>query len=407
MSYIFNNQIKYSDSPNLDAFGRLRVSNITSLLEVSHVHDKRPYIIDEVTGGTVTSTWDSSNSQVIMTSSGSNGYVIRQTLNTAVYQPGKSQIIECSFSNFGLESNVIKRVGYFNSSSGSTYSDNLDGFFLESNGVNNIISFQIWKSGSQTFSSDTSSWDSSEINPSSIDWSKTQLMLCDFQWLGVGRVRFGMVFNGLTYYFTESTGANNQSTVYMSTPNKPIRYEIRSTTVGSSGSFNQICSQVSMEGSLNSLQIPIGIVGNLSETTLSTQNTKYALLGVRMNSGYEDISLILKDVRVVNTSNQNYYCTLEIDPPINGSYTFSASSQPEVMKSFGDGSTNTITGNSVVVASFVGLKGDTSSSSFEGIDSQVLPGKKLSGEGQELWLCVTPLGNNAKFYSSMNLIYRK
>ena len=144
MSFIYNNAVKYSDSPNIDAFGRLRVSEITSLLEVSQIYDKRPYIVDEVTGGTVTSTHSTINAQVVMSGTGLNSYVIRQTYNYAVYQPGKSQIFEASFSNFQLESNVIKRVGYFNAHSGSTYTDDIDGFFLESNGITNKISFQIW-----------------------------------------------------------------------------------------------------------------------------------------------------------------------------------------------------------------------------------------------------------------------
>lgn len=88
MSFIYNNSVKYSDSPNLDAFGRLRVSEITSILEVSHVYDKRPRIVDEVTGGTVTSDFDVNNSQVIMSGTGANSYVIRQTFNHGIYQPG-------------------------------------------------------------------------------------------------------------------------------------------------------------------------------------------------------------------------------------------------------------------------------------------------------------------------------
>lgn len=404
MSYIFNNQISYSDSPNLDAFGRLRTSNITSLIEVTHIHDKRPYIVDEVTGGTVTSTWDGTNSQVVMSGTGANSYVIRQTFTSAVYQPGKSQIMEASFSNFQLQSNVIKRVGYFVADSGSTYSDNLDGFFLESNGISNSISFQIWKSGSLTYSADTSSWNSDQINPATIDWSKTQLMVADFQWLGVGRVRFGMVFSGQTYYFSDSNGTNNLSTVYMQSPDQPIRYELR--TSGGTGSLNMICAQVSMEGSLNQLTIPAGIIGPSSPVTFATSGVKYPFIGLKMNTGFENISLLINQINILNTSNDNYYCTLEIDPPITGSYSFSASSQPEILKSICDGS-QTITGSSPIFACFVGEAGTSASSTFELLDSQVAPGMNIDGSSQEIWVCITPLGANATFYGSLNLTYRK
>lgn len=404
MSFIYNNAVKYSDSPNIDAFGRLRVSEITSLLEVSQLYDKRPYIVDEVTGGTVTSTHSTINAEVVMSGTGLNSYVIRQTYNYAVYQPGKSQIFEASFSNFQLESNVIKRVGYFNAHSGSTYTDDIDGFFLESNGVTNTISFQIWKSGSLTYSADTTTWSNSEFDPSSIIWNKTNLMIVDFQWLGVGRVRFGLVLGGITYYFTEFTAVNNISTVYMSSPNKPIRYELR--CLNGTGSFNMICSQVSMEGSLNQLIIPAGIVGPSSQVTFATAGTKYPFIGIKMAPGFEDVSPILQNIQILNTSNDNYYCTVEIDPVISGSYSFTASSQSEILKSIGDG-TQTVTSTNPIFATFIGESGSAALSSFDLLNSQVNAGSNIDGSAQELWICITPLGANATFFGSLNLYYRK
>jgi hypothetical protein len=405
MSFIYNNSIKYSDSPNLDAFNRLRVSEITSLLEVSHVYDKRPEIVDEVTGGTAISDFDLGNSQVVMSGTGADSYVIRQTFNYAVYQPGKSQLFEASFSIFQLESDVIKRVGYFNSTSGSTYSDDLDGFFLESDGINNEISFQIWKSGDLMYSSSTTSWSSNVIDPNTIAWSESNLMIVDFQWLGVGRVRFGMVISGVIYYFTEYTAVGDIPTVYMSSPNKPIRYELR--TSGGTGSLNMICSQVSMEGSLNQLVIPTGIVGPLSQVTFSTSGVKYPFIGIKTSSGYEDISLILENINIMNTSNDNFYCTVEIDPPINGTYSFSTTSQPEVMISIGDGSQTITATTSQVYAVFMGEAGTTTPSTFQLTDSSINPGSTIDGRSQEIWINIIPLSNNATFFGSANLYFRK
>lgn len=402
MAYIYNNKIAYSDSPNLDAFGRLRMSELTSILEVSQVYDKRPYVVDEVTGGTVTSTFNMGLSQVTMSGTGANSYVIRQTFVFAPYQPGKSMIFEGSFSNFQLESNVIKRVGQFNADSGSTYTQNLDGYFLESNGVTNKISFQVWRSGTLTLSADTSIWNT-DYDVSSINWSLTQLMMVDYQWLGVGRMRFYMVFDGLFYLMYERTGTNNLDKVYMTSPNQPIRYELR--TSGGSGSFNMICSQASVEGTQNQLWIPCAITYPQTATFV-TANTKYAWLGMKMNSGYEKISLLLQEVSLINTSNDDYLVTIEIDPVISGTYSFSASSQTEILKSYGDGSqTVTTTGN--LIGSFLGAAGTSTLSSYSLLDSQILPGRKINGQSQELWICITPLGANATFRGTANVTYRK
>jgi len=232
MSFIFNNSIKYSDGPNMDAFGRLRTAAVQNLLDIKHVYDKNPLQISEVTAGTATSVFDQQYARVRMSTSANNDLVVRQTKTNPIYQPGKSQLFEGSFSNFQIETNVIKRVGCFTSTSGSPYNSVFDGFFLESNGVTSAITFNIYLSGSCTYSANTTTWDSTEFNPTNFDWSKTNLMTVDYQWLGVGRMRFGMVLSGQTIYFLDYTAANNIPTVYMSTPNQPNRYEIRQVGVG-------------------------------------------------------------------------------------------------------------------------------------------------------------------------------
>jgi len=401
MSFIYNNAVKYSDSPNLDAFGRLRVSEITSLLEITHVYDKQPILINEVTAGTATSVWNQSNAEVAMGVTTSGDYVIRQTKQSAVYQPGKGQLFEASFSDFNLQSNVIKRVGYYTSTTAATYNSVFDGFFLESNGVTNEISFQIWKSGSSIYSASTTVWRNNEININTIDWSKTNLMLVDFQWLGVGRVRFGLSLSGGTYIFADNSGTNNLNDVYMSSPNKPIRYEIRSS--GGTGTFNQICSQVSMEGSLNSLSIPVSIT-NKTIVSLGSPNVKYAILGVKMSSGYDSISPIIRQFSVLNKSNDNYLVSVEINPTISGSYTFSAVTNTGVMKSFGNGS-QTITSDGFILGGFIGQSGSAVLDTLNLEDSKINAGKTINGTLDEIWLCITPFTNNATFYSSINLYY--
>ena len=247
MSYIFNNKIAYSDSPNLDAFGRLRTSAVQNLVDIKHVYDKNPLQVSEVTAGTATSVFNQEFARVRMSASTSGDYVIRQTKTHPIYQPGKSQLFEGSFSNFQIEMDVIKRVGCYTSTTAATYDSQFDGFFLESNGVTNEISFQIWRSGTTVYTAATTTWNSNEFDPIGLDWSNTNLMSVDYQWLGVGRMRFGLDLAGILIYFTEHNCANNEPDVYMSSPNQPIRYEIRQVGVGS-GYLDMICSQVSTEG---------------------------------------------------------------------------------------------------------------------------------------------------------------
>lgn len=401
MSYIFNNQITFKDNANLDAFGRLRVSNITTLLDVTHKYDKSPKIMDEEVSAGSTSTYISSGSCVEMVVGGVNGYVVRQSKTKATYQPGKSQIFEASFSNFNLQSGVTKRVGYFTSTTASTFNTNFDGFFLESDGTTSVISFQIWRGGTNIYSANTSSWNTDEINPSSIDWSLTNLMFVDFQWLGVGRVRFGMVLNGITYIFSEYTAANNLGTVYMESPNKPIRYEARTT--GSTGTFREICSQVSSEGAINRITNRF-VVSSTGTTSMVTAGTKYAYIGIKPNIGYEDISILAKQISIINTSNDNYLLTLEINPTISGAYSFTTNNDTSILQSLGDGS-QTVTTSGVILIGFIGEAGAQALSSITIEDNGINPGLNIDGTQDELWVCITPLTSNATFLGTISCEY--
>lgn len=404
MSFIYNNQVRYSDSENLDAFGRLRVSEITSLIEYKHVFNKLPLIINEVTAGTATSTFDFINSQVVMSTSTNNDYVIRQGKSRGIYQPGKSQLVEATFSNFQLEANVIKRVGYYTTTKTAPYSNVLDGILLESNGQTNQISFQIWLSGTSIYSADTTTWSTENYDVSNIDWSKSQLMFVDYQWLGVGRVRFGLVIDGDVKLFTAYTAANNISTVYMSSPNQPIRYEIRQVGTGS-GTFNMICSQVSMEGALNDLHRTLGIQA-FNAQTLTTAGTKYPLIGYRVNtSGLWEGSIInLNTINIINASTpskSDYYITVEYNPTLSSVATFTGITNTPVEYALGGG--RTVTSNGYILATFMGTGGETQSNNYNFQDNVIKPGINIDGTPDEIWICAVSVGNNQDMRSAINL----
>lgn len=399
MSYVFSNEIKYSDSQNLDAFGRLRTSSITSLLEIKHVYDKQPLLEDEVVSGTGSSaTWGNSEVSLV---AGTGGYVIRQSKNAAVYQPGKSQIVEASFSNFGIESGVTKRVGYFTGATGAPYNSSFDGFFLESDGTAGVISFQIWRNGTNVLNSPLSSWLTEDYDASLINWSLTQLMMCDFQWLGVGRLRFSMVIDGSPRTFVENSGTNNLSLVYMLQPNKPIRYEIRSTT--GPGNFSQICSQVSMEGSVNSLYKKVGF-GNFTERTLVSTGSAYPLLGFRVDPNYRGIDSILDQVQILQTTNDNYMVTIQLNPTLSSASSWNSITNSPIQYAAHNG-TPTVSTPGFIIANYLGAAGNLGTTPFSLDDSSLNPGFLINGTPDEMWICIEPLTANSKFIVSANVNY--
>jgi len=404
MSFIYNNAIKYSDSPNIDAFGRLRTSAVQNLVDIKHVYDKNPLQVNEVTAGTATSIFNQEFARVRMSTSANNDLVIRQSKTHPIYQPGKSQLFEASFSNFQLESNVIKRVGGFDSFSGSPYNSVFDGFFLESNGVTNVISFQLWRSGTNIFSADTTVWDDSVFDPTNFNWSNTNLMMIDYQWLGVGRVRFGMNLSGQTIYFANYNCANNDPNVYMSSPNQPIRYEIRQLGVGS-GYFDMLCSQVSTEGALNGLYSTVGIQ-HQTTTTLQNSDTKYPYIGYRLKQSYHAVTSQYNSLSILNTSNDNYLLTIEFNPTISTTPTWiDIPNSPFQYALFTGTTTATITSDGHVMTSLIGEAGTSALTTLKVDDNQIRVGVNIDGTLDEMWICITPLGANATFLGTAEILY--
>ena len=146
-------------------------------------------------------------------------------------------------------------------------------------------------------------------------------MNVDFQWLGVGRVRFGLSLSGNTYIFVTNSGTNNLSDVYMSSPDQPIRYEIRSS--GGTASFHQICSSVNDEGARNKIK-RTGYISQSDTVTLSTSGTKYPFIGLRSSIDYEQVTLEMVSAQILNTSNDNFLVTVEINPTISSGMTYSS-----------------------------------------------------------------------------------
>jgi hypothetical protein len=274
MTYLLDDAIRYDDSTNLDAFGRLRISDAFTLGDYKHLYGLDPNFRDTVTpGGTVTFQALQACAR-LATNNSPTASVIHQTKMYHQYQPGKSQFIKSTFNFYSNVVNVVKRTGYYDSN---------NGIYLEQS-ANGALSFTIRTDTTGTPSDANrvyqSQWNNDTCNTSisgprgngsfDLDITKTQIFFTDFQWLGVGRVRCGFVHDGKTIVAHEFDNSNILPTVYMSNPNLPVRCEIINTGATDGGFFDQICSTVLSEG---------GYVEAGQDWNVSTGNTKITITG--------------------------------------------------------------------------------------------------------------------------------
>jgi len=231
-----------------DAFGRLRVTQPTTIFDSQLQYDKQPLLWDEKLSGSATSTHLPNESSVDMTVTTASGdSVIRQTRDYFRYQPGKSQFILSTFVMGEAQEGTTKLVGY---------GDSENGIFLGQDGGGVFILLRSSNTGTldDTRKVYQSEWNIDTFGPLSLsgetlDFTKTQILVIDLEWLGVGRVRVGLNINGVTYYAHEFLNANVFDKVYMTTANLPLRLEITNTkTVAASSTLKHICTTVVSEG---------------------------------------------------------------------------------------------------------------------------------------------------------------
>lgn len=279
--------IEIGDGRNLDAFNRLRISNPVTLFDGTLQYNSLPLFFETVLTGSASVTHLPNESSLKMSCTTASGdKVIRQSKCYIRYQPGKSQLVELTAIMGAKKSNVRQRIGYF---------DNNNGLFFEQDSTNLKVVRRTYTSGSPVdVAINQSSWNIDKLDGTgasgiTLDTSKTQIFLIDFQWLAVGRVRYGFVIDGIIYYCHEMKHANSLTTAYMTTANLPIRYEIENTGVtASSTDMIQICSSVQSEGGFEDEK---GITHSASNgiTTIGV-TTRRPILTIRPSTTFNSIT---------------------------------------------------------------------------------------------------------------------
>ena len=285
---------------NLDAFGRLRISEPYTLFDSQNRYiDGEQFSSLTATSGNVVYVANESSFNLNV-SSASGSSVIRQSKTVQAYQPGKSLLTMNTFAMATLKTNLRQRVGYFTADNGIYFEANGTSLFLviRSSTTGVVVEERIAQAD----------WNGNKLLSGTVlDPTLTQIFWNDIEWLGVGNVRAGFVINGqfiVCHTFQHANQPGN-TTVYMTTATLNPRYEITNTAATSGNStMKQICSTVISEGGFTP-STKIGYVtNNTSATRVSSSNTVTSLCSIRLNPAYPDavvipaqIDLLLLDVR--------------------------------------------------------------------------------------------------------------
>ncbi len=297
----------------------------------------------------------------------------------------------------GTKTGCLRQLGPF---------DDDNGAFFESNaGTINVVT-RSKDSGSAVDSTvaqaswniDTMDGGDDASNPSglTLDVTKEQIFVIDFQWLSAGRVRFGFEIEGSIVYVHETLVANVGTIPWASTPNLPLRYAITTTTDSGICSMRVICSSVVSEGGTDD----IGIVRYKSTAgaavTTSVENTLYAVVGIRLKTAFIGTTVkMLRMAMQTQTNSELLEWVMLFNPTVAGTFAYSDLSNSAVQTALG-ATENTISGGEELAGGYL------ESGKDGGSDSGVMPnalvlGSAIDGTLDTIVLCARPIGGDPDY----------
>lgn len=385
--------ITSQDTPSIDAFARWRTSNPETIFDSKQIFDNQPLFWDDqqVSGTGTTSVHSKLTASTLLGVGTSAGRRVRQTFQRFNYQPGKSQLIFLTGTlKSGGGTGIKRSMGIYDDNNGIFARDNQGTIevVLRSNTTGTPLENAVPQSQWNKDRLDGTGPSGITLNPDA-----SQIVVIDFEWLGVGRVRIGFVIDGLVYYVHNFLNANNLSGVYMSTPNLPLRYEIENDGTGVASQLEHICSSVISEGGSQATGVlrhqDSGPVGGI--TTGST----YGVLAIRLND--VQMSVLVENISfLMATAGDLAHWELRLNPTVAGTLTFTAKANSPIDYAIGT-SANTVTGGIEIDGGFFS---DTLPTSTV-VPNALKLGSKIDGTPDILVVCIIPLTNNMTIETSL------
>ena len=387
---------------NMDAFYRMRISAPKTIFDSKQVDNNQPlFWDDQETSGSGTSTSYNSNqaSTTISVGNTTAGTRVRQTFRHFNYQPGKSQLIILTGIVGTAATGITRRLGLFSASNGIFFEQTSSGMgvVVRSNTSGSPVDTRVAQA----------SWnidvmDGTGASGITLDYTKTLIYFMDYEWLGVGTVRFGVYVNGLPYYVHAVHNSNINTLVYMSTPNLPLSYEIGNDGTGAASSLVHICTTVITEGGRELTGIERALNrGTDVLTTLNNANI-YPLIGLRLKTANLGAFIRILDYNIFCTSTSEYAYYLILSPTITGTaLSWNSLTNSALEYTYGTNAT-TLSGGTIVGT---GLGSDTNQNrgGVSRVDeSDLAVGSNIAGTPQEIYLGIQRLtGTTETFYSSI------
>lgn len=300
-----------------DAFSRLRTSNPVTVFDSTFQYSLASLLYEQITFGTATITHDPVNACAKLACTvGGVGDAALQSYRYIRYQPGKSTLVLLTFAFGTATANTTKRVGLW---------DQSNGFYLEQIGLNTINLVRLSTTSVGNLTVPQVAWNLDPMNgngPShlTLDLTKTQILVMDAQWLGVGRVRMGFNIGGTVYYVHEFLNANIQNDAYTQTFNLPVRAQLV-TSSAVAANMKMLCASVQSEGGI---ETEIGYGFTAEAAGQAGNGSMVHIMSIQPTTGFNGLTnrtfFSLEGLDLVNIDNGPLYWALGIGTTVGGPF---------------------------------------------------------------------------------------
>jgi hypothetical protein len=399
MSYLFNDLVGFKATA-IDGFGRLKTSEPFTLFDSQHRYQENDKW-DTSTSGGGSKSYSSDQSVINMIVDGVSGSkVVRETKRVMAYQPGKSLLVLSTFVFASGQSNLRQRIGYFSTQ---------NGIYLEQNNGTNYFVLRTYVTGTvddSTYRVAQSSWnaDTFDGNGSSgitIDFSKANIMWMDIEWLGVGDVRIGFVYEGRPVLAHTFRNPNLRTTTYMTTACLPLRAEIENTGNNFiSSTLKHICNSVISEAGFEGFARKYNIEMGTTKRRLVSSGTLYPVMSIKINSSRLDSLIVPSDMDGIVISNQWVQYKILINATFGGTApSYTTHSNGNVDYCIHDPATS-VSGGTNIQSGYINNANSIELSNINNFNFQL--GRTLAGVSDVLTLAMQSDSANTDIISSIS-----
>lgn len=377
----------------LDAFYRLRTSaQFTQFSSKQITNDFQIQWDDqEVSGSGTASTYNTGDASTTLSVGAVAGRRVRQSKVRLDYQSGRGQKIVLTGVMGNPVAGVTKRIGSFDDDNGVFFEMTGDGLgvVIRNGGVDNRIEQDDWNVD-KLRGKGTSAY---TILP-----EFSQIYFIDFEWLGVGQVRYGIFREGQPVICHAEDNVNRLPGVYMANPNLPVRYEIINDGAGAADELKVICSAVETEGGADDSGISRSVDRGIVPYVTGVNQSLHPVLSLRLKSTHQHVTVIPESANFISVSKSDFRWALLLNPTIAGTDNASWISLPVsgIEYDISRNNTNTLTGGYQFASGYVGDGNDVIGLSFP---PQTNLGASIAGVSDEYVIAVQNIaGSQSETY---------